>query len=189
MSSNQSRDQAGRWTSSQAGDAGGAAAAVHTPAAARTPVSISSGNSDPHVQPAPAAASITDLPTATRPGTGGMSPAASISHNDDWGNLGSATSALVNRPVGGKGGGMTGVPVGPVKPRDVSAGYRRLGLGSNEVGSQVKTQEGSGQHGCDIAPGGVPGPAGDTPAGGVPGGADAAGDIAADLLPLAEAAI
>jgi hypothetical protein len=163
--SSQQRDQAGRF--SGAGNAGGADVAVRTPAGAAAPASISS-SSDP----------------AQR----GASSSIPDGSADDPGNLHSATSALLNRPIGGRGGGMRGTPVGPPVPPSYAARYRSLGLSGNEVGGgQMQTQEGPSQHGRDIDPGGVPAPAGDTLAGG-----DAAGDEAAtagaelaDLAPLA----
>ena len=192
MSTQQSRDEAGRWASSQAGNACGASAAAHTPPAARTPASISAGT-DP-AQRGPGV-TIADLPASTNPGSAGMSPAATISHDDDPGNLHAATSALLNRPAGGRGGGgMRGTPVGPPAPPTYGARFRSLGLGGNEVGTQVRTSQGPSQHGRDIPPEGTPGPA-DESDGGVPdiGGADAADAEAAgagaDLLPLAEAAL
>ena len=140
------------------------------------------------------AASIADLPTATRPGTSGMSPAASIAHDDHWPGAADQTSTLLNRSGAGRGGGMRGTPVGPASPPDYAARYRTLGLGSNEQSGQVQTQAPGGRagHGADIPGSGMPGPADPTPTGGVPGAgagdaADEAGGIGelADLAPLA----
>lgn len=196
--SNQSRDQAGRWASAQAGNAGGAGVAVHTPAAAAATASISSGNSDLHGQALPATAgfSTTDTPTAR-----GASSSIPDGSRDNWGGP-SQTDALLNRSGGPKGGGMRGTPVTPAAPPDYAARYRSLGLGSNESGLGVRTQQGPGYRGSDVPGTGVPGPADDS-AGGAPGGGGipgaGAGDaaagagaeaaIGADLLPLAEAAL
>jgi hypothetical protein len=164
--SSQQRDQAGRF--SGAGNAGGADVAVHTPAGAAAPAGISS-SSDP----------------AQR----GASSSIPDGSADDPGNLHSATSALLNRPIGGRGGGgMRGTPVGPPVPPSYAARYRSLGLSGNEVGGgQMQTQEGPSQHGRDIDPGGVPAPAGDTLAGGDAAGGEAAtaGAELANLAPLA----
>jgi hypothetical protein len=140
-------------------------------------------------------ASIADLPSATRPGTGGMSPAASIAHDDHWSGAADQTSALLGHSGGaGRGGGMGGTPRESVAPRDYSAAYRSLALGSGESTGQTQVQAPGGRagHGADIPDSGIPGPAGPAPAGGAPtggvpgaGGADVAGAGLADLAPLA----
>jgi hypothetical protein len=193
--SNTNRDAYGRWSSANI--------SAHTPST--TPIggggNISAGSDPAQRGPAP---NIASPPTATRPGTGGMAPAAAISHNDDWGNLGSQTSKLINRPSGGGGvkGGMGSGRVQAPQPRDYSQGLRAMGYGQNEQAGQhqVDTPEGQAQHGRDVPGSGVPGPAdpadpGGGPAGmtwdwspaGAAGGAEAAGAAAgaAELAPLA----
>ena len=171
--SNQQRDAGGKYSAAAAISSGtdpaqrgpGANIAVHTPA---------------------------DTANA-----GGMQAASSLSRDDDPGNLHAATAALVNRPAGGagKGGGMPSYSApAPTAPPGYAARYRSLGLSSNETAGmhQIRTPEGPGNH-SDVPPGGMPGPADDTPTGGVPAGGlpgAGAGDAAAgaelaDLAPLA----
>jgi hypothetical protein len=118
-----------------------------------------------------------------------------IAQQDGPGNLSTQTDALLNRPVGGGGGGMRANPVGPATPRDYGAGFRALGYGdpAGEGPGQhkVQTPEGRAPHGSDVPGTGVPGPAegiGEAGAGeAAAGGAEAAGAASglAELAPLA----
>jgi hypothetical protein len=118
-----------------------------------------------------------------------------IAQQDDPGNLSTQAQTLLNRPVGGGGGGMRANPVGPAAPRDYTAGFRALGFGDpagERPGQhQVQTPEGRAPHGSDVPGTGVPGPAGDAAgdaAGGAEvGGAEATGAAAGleELAPLA----
>jgi hypothetical protein len=121
-----------------------------------------------------------------------MSPAASISHNDDWGAA-NQTAVLLGHTGAGRGSGMAATSVGAPQPRDYSAAYRSLGLGSNESAGQTQVQAPGGRagHGADVSGSGMPGLTDPSDPGGVPGGlgdaaggADAAGAELADLAPL-----
>jgi len=181
---NTQRDQLGRFSSgSSAPNAGGAGV-------------------NPAADPAPRgpAANIADLPTANRPGTGGLQAAASIAHDDDWGGP-SQTDALLSHSGAGPGSGM-GEFAGADKPAipDYGAGFEKLGLGKGpDLGSEALTAglahsqaqragraagrdaalrasgyggpEGPGQH-TVFAPGGRAGHGGDIGGGGIPGPGD-----------------
>jgi hypothetical protein len=118
-----------------------------------------------------------------------------IAQDDDPGNLSTQTSALLNRPVsGGGGGGMRSTPVGAVTPRDYTAGFRAMGYSdpAGERPGQHQVQAGGrAPHGSDVPGSGVPGPAegiGEAGAGeAAAGGAEAAGAASglAELAPLA----
>jgi len=87
-----------------------------------------------------------------------------IAQDDDPGNLSTQTSALLNRPVGGAGGGgMRSTPVGAVTPRDYGAGFRAMGYSdpASEGPGQHKVQApgGRAQHGSDVPGTGVAAPA------------------------------
>jgi hypothetical protein len=198
--SNSNRDSQGRWSSANI--------AAHTPSNAANAGGGTVSAGDTPAQRGPGV-SIASLPSADNPGSGGMSPAASIAHDDDWsGTLGAQTSKLLNRPGGagvksGMGSGRAQAP----QPRNYAAGFTALGLraagyGQNEQAGQhqVDTPEGQAQHGRDVPGSGVPGPADPADPGGVPGagprdwspagatgGAEAAGAAsgAAELAPLA----
>ena len=173
--SNANRDAQGRWSSADI--------AVHTPSDA--------GNGG--------APDIADAPTAARPGSGGMAPAASIAHDDDWGAA-NQTAALLGHSGAGRGGGMQSTQVGPVAPRDYSAAYRSMGYSAGESAGQHQVQAGGrAGHGADVPGSGVPGPdpagaagdaaggAGDAAGAAAAGGAEAAGAAAGleELAPLA----
>jgi hypothetical protein len=122
-----------------------------------------------------------------------MAPAASITHDDDWGAA-NQTAALLDHSGAGRGSGMAATSVVVPQPRDYSAAYRSLGLGSNESAGQTQVQAPGGRagHGAQVSGSGMPGPTGPSDPGGVPGGlgdatggADAAGAELADLAPLA----
>jgi hypothetical protein len=181
------RDERGRFSSSSAPNAGGAGVNPAADAAPRGP-----------------AANIGDLPTATRPGTGGMQAAASIAHDDHWGGP-SLTDALLNRPAGGQGGGA-GDFGGAEKPEipDYEAGFNKLKFGGPDLGRSVLSAgtaesdartagrtahdaslrasgyggpEGPGQHTVS-APGGPAYHGADVPGGGIPRPGDYGGGAA-----------
>jgi hypothetical protein len=151
----QNRDQGGRYAS--AGNAGGAAAAVHTPDPAEN--------------------------------AGGVSSASSIAHDDDPGNLHSATGALLNRGRAQHAQAPSMGGAAPPPTRDFGAGWRALGYGSNEGAGQhqVETPEGRSAHGADTPAEGIPADADAAGAGAEVGGAEAAGAASglAELAPLA----
>lgn len=86
-----------------------------------------------------------------------------IGQEDDPGNLSTQTSALLDRPAGGGGGGMGNYTAPKVTPRDYTAGYRAMGYsdpaGEGPGHHQVQTPEGRAPHGSDVPGTGVPGPA------------------------------
>jgi len=116
------RDERGRFSSSSAPNGGGAGINPAADAAPRGP-----------------AANIADLPTATRPGTGGMQAAASIAHDDDWGGP-SQTDALLNTG-GAKGGGAGDFGGGANKELipdpDYEEGFGKLRLGGPDLGREA----------------------------------------------------
>jgi hypothetical protein len=130
-------------------------------------------------------AAIADAPTAARPGSGGMAPAASIAHEDNWAGAADQTSALLSHSGAGRGSGMNSTPPGPSSVRDYSAPYRSLGLGSNESAGETRVQAPGGRagHGADVPPDGMP----LSPAGAGADGAAEAGGIG-ELAGVAEAA-
>ena len=180
---NSQRDERGRFSSGSSAPNGGGAGV------------------NPAADPAPRgpAANIADLPTATRPGTGGMQAAASIAHDDDWGNLSTATNALVNRPAGGPGSGM-GDFAGADKPeiRDFGEGFEKLDFGGPDLAKEAvkagtvnRTSQAAGRSAYDAsmraagyggnesagqhtvsAPGGRAGHGSDIDPGGIPGPGD-----------------
>ena len=116
--------------------------------------------------------------------------AADISAQDDPGNLHTATSALLNRPVGGGGGGMRSTPVGAVTPRDYGAGFRAMGYSdpAGERPGQHQIQAGGrAPHGADVPPDGLAAPEAAGAGEAAAGGAEAAGAASglAELAPLA----
>jgi hypothetical protein len=120
---NSQRDQLGRFSSgSSAPNAGGAGV-------------------NPAADPAPRGpgANIADLPTAARPGTGGMQAAASIAHDDDWG-ASDQTSALLNTG-GAQGGGAGDFGGGANKELipdpDFEEGFGKLRFGGPDLGREV----------------------------------------------------
>lgn len=196
--SNQQRDTAGKYASSPSISSG-------TDAAPRGPASSTTSATDPALRTTDLAgrssasmpdASAADYPDARTTLMKGAAPGKS-----GGGHTGGAPGhSFVTRDydMWGPGGGM-----GAGEPLDLGQNnfgpddqaLRAAGYGSGESGSSVQTQEGPSQHGRDIPPGGVPGPAdpapaGGRPTGGMPGGglggrAATAGAELADLAPFA----
>ena len=118
-----------------------------------------------------------------------------IGQEDDPGDLGTQTSALLDLPAGGGGGGMGNYTAPKITPRDYTAGFRAMGYsdpaGEGPGQHQVQTPEGRAPHGSDVPGTGVAAPAagvGEAGAGeAAVGGAEAAGAASgvAELAPLA----
>jgi hypothetical protein len=136
---NKSRDSKGRWAKAQAAYEGSGSISSGTDPAPRGPgANINRASSDP-------AGLSTD-------------PAAVVNKSDVWGNLSTQTNALINRPVGGKGGGggLGGKGGGAtIEKPDFGAGFRALGLSGEGTGIDLPEAD-YGEEGSESGPGGGP---------------------------------